>query len=442
MLLRLATVEVQLCAHFLDRVSLLLLGRCCRRLHTDLAEPFAWRHACIPLTRAHHDRSRSRRSTASGSDDAGAGGSGSRQAAGLALAWSSSIPELGARLSASRLLRRLPVHLDWATPLQLVDLTSIAHLRSLRLDSDVHSNNNANANNNANEYMQLSSMDFATLFAHPALRELEVLRLRDTTLVSVPACLVSLPSLHTLEIRHLNGSIDESDDKVLLHTAPNLTDLALNLFFWPCRDLLASVAQCTQLRRLQLHQVLLEAHGQFGALFSSDAPLTSTLECLELGRFFAGADRPSISSLAPLASEYASAMKALRLMHTLTLCFVHGTDAILRHAALAPQLSSVVVAVQPMMPRQRAGGGGGSSSESDAMLPSLAAVATLLDARPQLHVRIEAATSLEQWLHYYSDDTFMAKPDQEEQMEYTQQWAQLQALAELQRVTLVSMHVE
>jgi hypothetical protein len=246
-----------------------------------------------------------------------------------------------------------------------------------------------------------------------------------------------------LEIRHLNGSIDEGDDKVLLHTAPNLTDLALNLFFWPCRDLLTSVAQCTQLRRLQLHQVLLDAHGQFGALFSAEAPLTSTLECLELGRFFAGADRPSISSLAPLASEYASAMKALRVMHTLTLRFVHGTDAILRHAALAPQLSLVVVAVQPMMPRQRAGGVGSSSSESDAMLPSLSVVAALLDARPQqLHVRIEAATSLEQWLHYYSDDTFMAKPDQEEQTEYTQQWSQLQALAELPRVRLVSKHVE
>jgi hypothetical protein len=328
----LASVEVQLCAHFLDSKSILRLARCSRRLHADCDSDFAWKYA-LPFSVSCYspDLLATFRSVLA-------------RRAGLALHWFSTPTDE----------RRSHSQLHPAAQ----EVVAIPRLRELRFDMDSKRMNSC-----------------LHVLSHPNVRRhLRVLRFENVinnycAPPEVLSMIGGMPALTTFEFR---CSYNNANLAPLL-SCPSLTDLSVQ---WPAGvdALFPSLELFTQLRRLTLRGVCFSS-GQLQTLFNFDS--MKQLQHLSLCQVDL---RPTGNEVQP--SEFAT-FAAQAHLESLNLNRVTGAAVLLPQLKYSRSLRTVDV--------QSFQGDDGAdwSNATFGALPSPAVVNDILAAAPHLRLTVD-----------------------------------------------------
>jgi len=252
------------------------------------------------------------------------------------------------------------------------------------------------------------------LLSLPALQGLQTLRVFTSPPESALQLLPALPALHTLECRRW----DEPADWRWLPAMPALTDLDLSDADFLClpQSAFDTIGQCVQLQSLRLRSP------NFSARFFARLCLTPALRRLR----HLDIDRWNAAAAVGDADHWRTAFSALAQLESLRLAGINGVDLLLPHLAHAPALLTLIIVCTPDHPF--------SIPLYGPTHPSRLELRRLLTAAPRLEVRLQMATSIDQWRALGAHRKGSA-PDHEQMDE---QWREFQRMAaQLERVTIV-----
>ena len=378
LLLRLASVAIQLVAQFLGVADKLALARCSRRMLHECAQPLAWRDG-LPLVVS------AAAAAAAGCDPA-------------------------VRLRRSALLRHCPVHFLWDAPTTVATVTALPNLHTLEV---WHS-------------ARLFVTEWPSLLSHPALRQLHSLRFPYPASAPLPDAVLQLAAHSLPQLRTLTLAGAESDAALApLLALPSLTELTFD-----CGPLqvdhsaaLSVIAQCARLQILTLRSPLFGP----GDLRSFLCALGRTAQLRHLALEYFCAAVEFEGQPPPTDADWRAGLSALGGLQSLRLRRIFGLDALLPLLSSAPVLRSLQLDLEADYSRDAAAFG--------SCLPSAAAVRGLLEAVPLLQVQLHMAASADEWAGAENDE------DEGEADERARQWSSLQAefaSPQWQRVQIVT----